>query len=371
MKQRFIDNRCMKMGVSGDIHTAGYYQQSVTHEVFIIKSLYLRWVLPAAILAAVWIICGGFMGSTEKVVITDFAMNTSITITVYAKNKKKAEAAIRRAFDEIARIEHVLEPLKGDGDLEKINRAGHGNWWDMNPDIRAVLMKSKFYFDMSGGAFDPTIGPVKWLWDFENGGRVPSGDELDRTLPLVGLGGVEIKGSRFCYSKEGMKLDFGAIAKGYAVDRMADVLRRNGITSALVNAGGNITTIGKKPGNEAWVIGVRHPRNDGTILVEPAPYVSVATSGDYERYFIRDGVRYHHILDPRTGKPAMKCISATAWTSTAMDADALSTTLFVLGPEKGIELARRLGNVEALFFYERNGRIETAMTPGIVGKVRQ
>ncbi len=337
----------------------------------IIKSYFSKWVCPAVVLAAIWVICGGFMGSPEKVVVTDFAMNTSITVTVYAKSKAKAETAIRKAFDEIARIEHVLEPLKGDGDLQRINRGGDGVWWDMNPDIRAVLMKSKYYFDMTGGAFDPTIGPVKWLWDFENGGRVPAGDELARALPLVGLGGVEIKGDRFRFTKAGMKLDFGAIAKGYAVDRMADVLRRNGVNSALVNAGGNIITIGKKPKNEDWIIGVRHPRNDATIRVEPAPYIAVATSGDYERYFIKDGVRYHHILDPKTGKPSGKSISATVWTTTAMDADALSTTLFVLGPERGIELARRLGTVEALFFYERNGRVETAMTPGIVGKVKQ
>lgn len=321
-------------------------------------------------MGAVWMLFGGFMGTPQKIVSTDFFMNTNITITVYDCDRAKGEACIRKAFDEIARIEHVLEPLKGDGDLKRINAGPAGIWWEMNPDIREVLQRSRRFYDLSDGAFDPTIGPVKWLWDFENGGRIPDSGELARTLRLVDLRKVEVQGDRFRFGESGMKLDFGGIAKGYAVDRMAAVLRRNGIKSALVNAGGNIITIGKKPGNQDWVIGVRHPRRDETIRVEPEPNIAVATSGDYERFFMKDGVRYHHILDPKTGNPVRKCISATVWTDSAIDADVLSTTIFVLGPEKGLELAERLGKVDTLIFYEKDGRIETVMSPGVVGRVK-
>jgi FAD:protein FMN transferase len=331
-----------------------------------------KWFILAAfpLIAVSWLLLGGFGKEPEKIVSTEFSMNTSITITVYDVSREKAEKSIRKAFDEIARIEHVMEPLKGNGELERINAGPSGTWWDLNPDIRALLERSKYFYDCSGGAFDPTVGPVKWLWDFENGGRVPAPGEIERALPLVDLRKVEIRENRLRFAQPGMKLDFGAIAKGYAVDRMAEVLKRNGIASALVNAGGNIITIGKKPGNKAWVIGVKHPRVEKNITVEPEPNIAVATSGDYERFFIKDGVRYHHILDPKTGRPSHPCISATVWTDTAVDADALSTTIFVLGPEKGVALAKKLGNVETLIFYEKDGRIETAMSPGVVGRVK-
>lgn len=345
-----------------NVHGSGVFRIAGRHRCA------LAAVIPA--MAAGWMLLGGCMGAPQKIVSTDFSMNTIITITVYDRSRAKGEASIRKAFDEIERIEHVLEPLKGDGDLKRINAGPAGVWWEMNPDIRAVLERSGHFHDLTGGAFDPTIGPVKWLWDFENGGKIPDPGELAGALRLVDLGKVEIRGNRFRFAEQGMKLDFGGIAKGYAVDRMAEVLRRNGIKSALVNAGGNIITIGRKPGNKEWTIGVRHPRKDDAILVEPAPRIAVATSGDYERFFIENGVRYHHILDPKTGRPVQRCISATVWTDTAIDADALSTAIFVLGPEKGVELAKRLGNVETLIFYEKDGRLETAMSPGVIGKVK-
>lgn len=323
-------------------------------------------VAGAAVLVA---LLGAHRGAPRRFDATEFHMNTAITITLYVNDQAEADRLFRKAFDEIARIEDVLEPLKGNGYLKKVNDAPSGVWHEMNPDIRTVLTRSKYYHELSGGVFDPTIGPVKWLWDFENGGRIPRGDSLNAALGLVGLDRVEIRDNRFRFTVRGMKLDFGAIAKGYAVDRMAGVLRGNGVKTALINAGGNILTIGRKPDNKNWVIGVRHPRREGPVLVDPVPNIAVATSGDYERFFVRDGVRYHHILDPATGYPARESISATIWTSNGMDADALSTTLFILGPEAGVRFAEKL-KVEALIYSEKNGRIETAMTPGIAGRVK-
>ena len=327
-----------------------------------------------------WLLFGGWLDTPQAVESTEFHMNTSISIKIFVADRARGKILLRKAFDEIARIEHVLEPLKGDGDLRRINTGPPGVWWDMNPDLKAVLSRSLYFYRIDDRVFDPTIGLVKWLWDFENGGKIPDPAELSRALKTVDLSKVEVQGDRFRFTVPGTNLDFGGVAKGYAVDRMAEILKKGGAISGLVNAGGNIVTFGKKPGKfsffgikqgeKDWVIGVRHPRKEEAILVEPAPYQAVATSGDYERFFMKDGIRYHHILDPRTGQPSRSSISATAWTTNAMDADILSTTLFILGPERGVELARKLGNVETLIFYEKDGRIGAAMTPGLTGRVK-
>jgi FAD:protein FMN transferase len=332
------------------------------------------------ILILSWFLFGGWLNTPQAVESTELHMDTGISLKIYVTDRAGGEILLRKAFDEIARIEHVLEPLKGDGDLKRINAGPPGIWCDMNPDLKTVLSRSLYFFRIDDKVFDPTIGSVKWLWDFKDGGKIPDPAELSRALKTVDLSKVEIQGDRFRFTVPGTNLDFGGVAKGYAVDRMADILKKGGAISGLVNAGGNIVTFGKKPGKfnffgikrgeKDWVIGVRHPRKEESILVEPSPYPAVATSGDYERFFMKDGVRYHHILDPKTGQPSRSSISATAWTTNAMDADILSTTLFILGPEKGIEFARKLGNVEALIFYEKDGRIEKVMTPGLTGRVK-
>jgi len=332
------------------------------------------------ILAVSWVLFGGWFSAPQAVESTEFYMNTNISIKIFVTDRAKGELLLRKAFDEIARIEHVLEPLKGDGDLKRINDGPFGVWWDMNPDLKTVLTRSLYFYKIDDRVFDPTIGSVKWLWDFGNGGKIPDSAALSKALKTVDLSRVEIEGNRFRFTVPGTNLDFGGVAKGYAVDRMAEILKRGGAISGLVNAGGNIATFGKKPGKYSffgikkgetdWVIGVRHPRKEDAILVDPEPYPAVATSGDYERFFMKDGIRYHHILDPGTGQPSRASISATVWTTNAMDADILSTTMFILGPEKGVELAKKLGNVETLIFYEKDGHIYSAMSPGLAGRVK-
>jgi FAD:protein FMN transferase len=348
-----------------------------------IKKLWNRVLFLAGLLFIMtifWFLFGGWLGAPVALESTEFYMNTNISIKIYVTNREKGNLLLRKAFDEINRIEQVLEPLKGEGYLKKINAGPPCIWWEMNPDLKAVLVRSLYYYHIDDRVFDPTIGAVKWLWDFGNGGKIPAPAELSQAMKTVDLSKVEIDGNRFRFTVPGTNFDFGGVAKGYAVDRMAAILKQGGAISGLVNAGGNIVTFGKKPGKFSlfgnksgetdWVIGVRHPRKEEAILVEPSPYPAVATSGDYERFFMKDGIRYHHILDPATGQPARASISATVWTKTAMDADILSTTMFILGPEKGVELAKRLGNVETLIFFEKDGRIGTAMTPGLAGRVK-
>ena len=152
---------------------------------------------------------------------------------------------------------------------------------------------------------------------------------------------------------------------------MIKILKKSGVSAGLVYAGGDIFTFGKKPGGKDWVIGFRHPRSRKTIELNTISLSAVATSGDYERYFIQDGVRYHHILDPSTGYPVRECASVTVWAETAMDADILATSIFVLGPRKGLELAENMNNVETLIFFEKeDGVVEHVISSGVRDKVK-
>ena len=313
-----------------------------------------------------WIFSGGwFWGRLKLVESTEFLMNTSVTVKIYVTSNKKGKDLLKRTFTEAKRIEHILEPLKGEGELYRINNSRADKWWKMSPDMEAVLQRSIFFNRMSGGVFDPTIAPIKWLWDFENGGRLPSGSEIKEALNAVGLSHITVMGDSLTLGNHGTKLDFGGIAKGYTVDRMISLLKAEGIDAGLVNAGGDIFTFGMKPGGKPWVIGLRHPRMNKTYVLETISLPAVATSGDYERCFINEGVRYHHILDPATGYPARGCASVTVWTKTAMDADVLATSIFVLGPQKGLALAEKMEDVETLIFFEEDSRIKNVMSSGI------
>ena len=342
-----------------------------------------RFMMASAVFITVFAVfllnVGWIWGGLRRVSDVDFLMSTMVEVIVYCDNQKDAHDIIRMAFDEAKRIEHIMEARKGDGEMERINSATGQTRWTISPELSAVLERSGHFYRLTDGLFDPTIAPVKWLWDFEGEGRLPPAAEIHEQLTHVGYDRVNVHGSQLEFADDGIKLDLGGVAKGYAVDRMIDVLKKHGITAGLVNAGGDIVTFGKKPGKknlpferaepEDWKIAVRHPRMNRQIEVKSAELPAVATSGDYERYFIKDGVRYHHILDPRTGYPADRSISVTVWTTTAMDADILATAIFVLGPEKGIELAERLEDVETLVFYEKDDTVRAVATRGIRSKL--
>ena len=334
------------------------------------------WHLPVifgivALFAGVWFFSGGWFWKKPVLVeSTEILMNTTFNVKIFIKDKKSGQRLIKEAFDEARRIEHIMEPVKGDGELKRLNtRTGNG-WIGLSPELRAVMKQAFVYYERSGGAFDPTIAPVKWLWGFEDGGQVPGDIELKEKLNLVNLSLIELKSDSLRFKDSGIRLDLGGVAKGFAVDRMLTVLKRGGATAVLVNAGGDIAMFGKKPGDRDWIIGLRHPRLNRTIIMDTIPFPSVATSGDYERYFMEDGIRYHHILDPVTGYPARECISVTAWTTSAMAADILATTIFVMGPGKGLALAENLDNVETLIFFESGGKVMSVMSSGIKGRIR-
>lgn len=323
-------------------------------------------------LLAVLLLLGGrwFRRTPQLFEATEFLMDTAVTLKVYTVKEQQGRQAMRKAFDEAARIEKIMEARKGDGELQKINLNPGDSWWTVSEDLKNVLERSKYFFERTRGAFDPTIAAVKWLWDFENKRDIPEENEIEEKLASVDFSGIDIQGNRIRFTRQGTRLDLGGVAKGYAVDRMITVLQKNGIESGLVNAGGDIATFGKKPGGKNWTIGVSHPRLSRSIRVKPINLWAVATSGDYQRFFMKDGVRYHHILDPSTGYPAHGCISVTVWADSAMDADILATSIFVLGYEKGLKLAESLENVETLIFYETDGSVKTVQSTGIKDTIK-
>jgi thiamine biosynthesis lipoprotein len=221
-----------------------------------------------------------------------------------------------------------------------------------------VISRALYFSRLSAGAFDVTIGPVFRLWDFRQG-KIPDEKDLQANLKRVDYRKIQVDRSRSSVflKGRGMDLDLGAIAKGYAVDRASSILRGEGIENFLVNAGGDLKVSGTKENGEPWTIGIQHPRLPAERIAKlRLREAALATSGDYEKFFLRGEERFHHILNPATGMPARECQSVTIMAPAAMDADALATTIFVLGPQKGFSLVEQLPNIHAILV-DRRGSV--------------
>ena len=308
----------------------------------------------------------------EAKIIADsrFLMDTLVTIKAWGDEAEQITPLLDAAFEEIERLEGVMSARRRDSEISRINEGASGAWIPMSADVASVLGRALFFSRLSDGACDVTIGPVMNLWGFSTTApRVPDEDEIVAALERVGADKIEVNEGRVRLLKKNMALDLGAIAKGYAVDRAVRVLEQGGASGGLVDAGGDLRFFGTKPGGRRWRIALAHPRKSETLIkIGDVPLHSVATSGDYERFFEADGRRYHHLLDPRTGVPARKAISATVWARTCMDADMLSTTLFVMGPD-GIPWIQGLDEVEGWVIYEADGKLKHRASSGVAGKV--
>jgi FAD:protein FMN transferase len=274
-------------------------------------------------------------------------MGTVVEIAALGPDPALLEGALNAAFAEIARIEALMSPHQPDSDVARLSAATDA--LEVAPETAEVIALGLQVAAASGGALDLGLGRVKALWAIETETpRVPSRAELAAALEGTGPQALRLEGLRVQKAQPALAVDLGAVAKGYAVDRAVAVLRAAGVSQASVNAGGDIYLLGDH-GGRPWRIGIQHPRKAGavaaTVLVADQ---AVVTSGDYERFFERDGVRYHHIFDPRTGLPADRCQSATVVAPTAALADALSTALFVLGPEEGLALVEQFPGAQAL-----------------------
>ena len=280
-------------------------------------------------------------------------MGTLVEITVHETDKDLAQKAISKSFEEMSRLENIMSTHRHDSELSKLNiSAGSKKPTPVSSDLLEVIQRGIHWGRLSNGAMDISIGPAITLWKFDS--ESPALPDLQQLLNAVGLvdyRDISIEGSSIGLKKTGMSLHLGAIGKGYAVDRAVDMLKINGIKSGLVNAGGDLMAFGQKEGAKPWRIGIQHPRKPEEIIASlTLTDKAVATSGDYQKYFIQGETRYHHILNPEDGWPSNEAVSATVIADTVTDADALSTALFILGAEKGLRLINSLEGVEGIIF---------------------
>lgn len=335
------------------------------------KTVLVVFVIAALAITGIWLAtrCGN--GGGEDIHRgTRLLMDTRVEIVFPANSPAEAGKIRDQVFDEMEQLERRFSRNLAGSEISNLNRLAGKGPVAVDPDTLDLLEKAIYFSELCGGAFDPTIAPLLDRWGFSEGNyRIPEDAEIKALLPLVDYTRVIIDRSRqqASLAVEGISLDPGGIAKGFIVDRGVSRLRRAGISHGFIDAGGDIGIAGPKPDGKPWRIGIRHPRQEGNMLaVIPLSSGAIATSGDYERMFEQEGQRYHHILDPDTGYPANRLISATVTASTATEADALSTALFVLGPERGLELVESLPGVEAILV---TPRLEIIISSGLQGKV--
>ncbi len=286
---------------------------------------------------------------------TEMHMGTVIILKCGCREEKLANGAFDAAFSEIARIESVMSLYDTTSELSKLNKTGKST----NLELVDVIRKAVEVSELTEGAFDITVGSLLKNYDFANK-KLLDKRILETKLPFVNYKDIEFD-SIGVKIPQGVRLDLGGIAKGYAIDRAIGVLSSFGIKNGLVNAGGDVRMIGKKE----WKIGLKHPRNDQILKTFRFKNISVATSGDYERYFVKEGVIYHHIINPKTGSSARECMSVTVISKEAIDADAFATGVFVLGHEKGMQLLEQLDGIEGIIIYEENGTLTIKESKGM------
>lgn len=295
-------------------------------------------ILSILILAGLLVVLIGWSGRPTTATETFFAMGTFFDLTVTAKNP---ETMIQAAKDEVARLE-ALTGYGENSDIVAINRWAGQRKVSVSEDTLALLTIIADHYKALSGAFDPTITPLVELWGFNRDDlkpRRPQNDQIQTQLLLVGFDQVQIdqEAKTVFLPQQGMKLDLGGIAKGYAVDRIYQLWRQQGVSSALINGGSSsIRVIGAKSVTSPWNLGIGHPRQSGALLgtVQLPNDRALGTSADTQNFFIEDEIRYSHLLDPHTGYPASDKISVTVTTPTAAEADLLSTAFFIMSPAK-------------------------------------
>ncbi len=309
------------------------------------------------------------------------SMGTVFEVTIYTADKYIAEKTFNDVFQELNRLDYLMSNYKKESVLSQLNKNASSGSADCNKELANVIEQSLQYSKITDGAFDITIGPLMKKWGFfKKQGRIPGKEELESVLESVSYKNIIIEEKAIkslaknpvtvktvYFKNAGTEIDLGGIGKGYAVDMAARVLKQNGINSALINFAGNIYAFGTPPEKDSWVIGLQHPReSEGLLGSFEIKNKAVSTSGDYEKFFTIEGKRYSHIIDPRTGYPVEGIVSVTIVTGNAARADALSTGVFVLGLEKGMDLIEQLQDVEGIIIYEdADSKLSTKTSSGM------
>lgn len=314
-------------------------------------------------------------GGLQRIARETTAMDTYLSVTIYDEQLSIADgnAIIDSVFAEVNRIEQLMTDYTDTSEVGKINiRAGRESV-AVSPELIHLLTVANDFSEQSGGSFDVTVGPIVRAWDFLGSEHeIPTRGRMRLLRRLVNFRNIVIDSPMVYLRQRGMRLDLGGIAKGYAVDRSVELLKRRGVKRAIVDLGGNLGVWWEGThalDSSVAEILIRHPRKEGKFFGSfHAGTSGISTSGDYQRYFIKGGVRYHHIIDPSTGYPARDVVSVTIIANDATTADALSTLVFVLGRVNGMELIKHTSGVEGLIIWEEGDSLRYLLSPGLEGK---
>jgi len=299
-------------------------------------------------------------------------MGTEIALTAWTSDDSRTEAAFAAVFGEFDRLDAMMSVWTDGSDIVRLNEAAGGHPVPVSTETREVLRVARQVSEWTDGRFDVTFAALSGLWKFDNqdkDDRIPDRREIEKRLPLINYRDVEVddqKGTAFL-KRKGMRVNLGGIGKGYAVDRSVEILRRSGMRDFMIQAGGDMY-VGGTRGDRPWRVGIRDPRGpaDRSFAMLDLTDGTFSTSGDYERFFMKDGRRYHHILDLSVGEPARGCRSVTLVTERAVIADALAKGVFILGPDAGMALIERTPGVQGVIVSAKN---EVLISSGLRGKL--
>lgn len=286
---------------------------------------------------------GGWVAREETI------MGTSIQVELWSDDRAAGEQAIDAVMAEMHRIDRAMSPHKPGSELSRINRDAARKTVPLSEEMAGLIARAIDFSRFSSGAFDITFASVGFLYDYRLGIQ-PAREALEHARCAVGYQNLllDLEARTLRFSREGVRIDLGGFAKGLAVDNGAAILRRCGIRNAIVTAGGDSHVLGDRRGRP-WTIGIRDPRRAGEVVaVLPLEDVAISTSGDYERYFERDGVRHHHIIDPATGRSPDGIHSVTVLGPDGLTTEALSKSVFVLGLERGMQLVESVSGADAV-----------------------
>lgn len=248
---------------------------------------------------------------------------------------------------EFSRINATYSPWVENSELYRVNANASQSAQPVSEEFQYLINTSGDYYRLTDGAFDITFASVGHLYDYRNG-KAPDTEQLKQTLPSIGFDRIALHDGRVQFTVAGTRIDLGGIAKGHAIDRAVAILRQYGIAHAYISLGGDSFVLGDRRGRD-WQVGIRHPRDAQAVAMRlPVANLAVSTSGDYERYFIRDGERIHHIINPGNGKSSHGLVSVTVIAARGIDADALSTSVFVMGTQKGLAMINAMPGVSAV-----------------------
>jgi thiamine biosynthesis lipoprotein len=325
------------------------------------------------IIAALAITVAGCTAAPPEQIVEQarLAMGSELRLTAWTGDSPRASAAFEGVFKEFDRLDALMSVWRDGSDIQRLNDTAGTGPVRVSTEVSEVLRAARQVSDWTDGKFDVTFAALSDLWKFDHDqdNVVPDAGAVRGRLSLVDYRSlvVDERAGTAQLARAGMRAHLGGIGKGYAIDRAAALLRASGLHNFMIQAGGDLYVAGRR-GDRPWRVGIRDPRGAAgrTFVSVDLQDATFSTSGDYERFFMKDGRRYHHILDPDTGEPAGGSRSVTILTTHAVLADALSTGVFVLGPEAGMALIERLPSVEGVIVTASN---DVIVSSGLKGRL--